>query len=117
MCKEIIKRAQEQGRNVLTEIQSKELLKLSGTSVVDAKLAKSKDEAISLGKQLGLPLVMKIVCSNILHKNDVGGVRPGLKAAKQVSQAYDDIMRAVEHKRFYVAIEGVSLQKKDLTLN
>lgn len=111
MCKEIINRVQEQGRNLLTEVESKALLKLSGISVVDTKLAKSREEAISLGKQLGFPLVMKIVCSNILHKSDVGGVRLGLKTTKQVAQAYDDIMRAVKQERPDAAIEGISVER------
>ncbi len=111
MTEGIIKKAQHQGRTLLTEIESKEFLQRSGVSVVDTKLATSKAAAIAISKQIGFPLVMKIVSPDITHKSDVGGVKLGLKTAKQVGQAYDDILKAVKQKQPDAAAEGVSVQK------
>lgn len=111
MTEEIITRAQNQGRTLLTEIESKELLKQSGISVVDTRLAKSREEAVVLAKLLGFPVVMKIISPDIVHKSDVGGVRLGLKTAKQVAEVYDDILRTVGQKRPEATVEGISVQK------
>ncbi len=111
MTEEIIKKAKNQGRVLLTEIESKELLKRSGVSVVDTKLATSKEEAIALSKQFGFPVVIKIVSPDITHKSDVGGVKLGLKTAKQAGEAYDDILKAIKRKQPQATVEGVSVQK------
>jgi len=68
----IIKKAKSEGRTILTEIESKELLKETGISVNDTKLATSKEEALSMSRQFGLPVVLKIASSGIVHKSDTG---------------------------------------------
>ncbi len=45
---QVLDKAKSEGRSVLTEIEAKELLKQAGISVVDTKLATSKEEAISI---------------------------------------------------------------------
>ena len=107
----IIDRAKKEGRKLLTEIEAKELLKQAGISVVDTKLATSKDEALSIGQQFGFPVVLKIASSDVVHKSDAGGVKLGLRTARQVGKAYDDIVKAIEKKYPQAKIQGVSVQK------
>ena len=111
MTEEITKTAREQGRTLLTEIESKELLKRSGISVVDTKLATSKAEAVALSQQIGFPVVMKIVSPDITHKSDIGGVKLGLKTAEEIGKAYDDIINAVKQKQPEAVVGGVSVQR------
>jgi len=111
MTKSIIKTVQQEGRTLLTEVESKELLSKAGISVVETKLAKSKEEAISISEQLGLPVVLKIASPDIVHKSDAGGVKLGLKTVKQVGKAYDDIMKSMAQKYPRAKIHGVSVQK------
>lgn len=111
MTKSIIKTVQQEGRTLLTEVESKELLSKAGISVVETKLAKSKEEAISISEQLGLPVVLKIASPDIVHKSDVGGVKLGLKTVRQVGKAYEDMMKAMKQKSPQAKIDGVSVQK------
>ena len=111
LTKQIIGMARREGRKTLTEIEAKELLKQAGITVVDTRLAASREEAISISKQLGFPVVMKIASPDILHKSDAGGVKLGLKTAKQVGKAYDDIMEGISQKYARAIIWGVSVQK------
>ncbi|MFC2010719.1 acetate--CoA ligase family protein [Chloroflexota bacterium] len=108
---EIIDKARSESRQVLTEIEAKELLKQAGISVVDTKLATTREEAITISQQLGFPIVLKIASSDVVHKSDAGGVKLGLKTAKQVGKAYDDILRAIRQKFPEAKIQGVSVQK------
>jgi acetyl-CoA synthetase (ADP-forming) len=108
---QIIAKVRNEGRTWLTEIESKELLMEAGINVVDTRMAKSKDEAIRLSQELGFPVVLKVVSPAILHKSDAGGVKVGLRTAKQVAKAYDDIWGAVGKKHPGAVIEGVSVQK------
>ena len=107
----IIDKAKQEGRKLLTEVEAKELLKQAGISVVDTKLAKTREEATSLSQQSGFPVVLKIASSDVVHKSDAGGVKLGLKTAKQVDKAYDDIMKGIKKQYPEAKIQGVSVQK------
>ena len=107
----VIEKARSEGRTLLTEIESKELLKQVGISVSDTKLAVSREEAISISKQFGFPVVLKIASPDVVHKSDAGGVRLGLRTSKQVGKAYDDILAAISQKYPRAMIQGVSVQR------
>ena len=108
---QVIKKARSEGRSLLTEIEAKELLKQAGVNVVDTKLATSREEAISISRQLGFPVVLKIASADVVHKSDAGGVKLDLKTATQAGKAYDDIMKAIKKQYPEAKIEGVSVQK------
>jgi len=95
---------------ILTEVESKELLKQWGIPVVETKLAGTKKEAVSISKEIGFPVVLKIISPNVVHKSDSGGVRLGLANATQVSNAYSEIMSSMRQKYPQAAIQGVSVQ-------
>jgi acyl-CoA synthetase (NDP forming) len=111
VTKPIIDRARSEGRTVLTEVESKEFLKQAGISVTDTKLATSKEEAMAISRQFGFPVALKIASPDIVHKTDAGGVRLGLRTAKQVGKAYEDILAAVSQKHPEARIHGVAVQK------
>jgi len=96
---------------LLTAVESKELLKQAGIPVVEAKLARSKKEAVSMSKETGFPVVLKISSPDIVHKSDSGGVRLGLANATQVGNAYSKIMSSIKQKYPKAVIQGVSVQK------
>jgi acyl-CoA synthetase (NDP forming) len=107
----VIEQARKEGRTVLTEIESKELLGHSGINVNDTRLAKSPSEAASIAGQLGLPVVMKIASPDIIHKSDAGGIRLGLETPEQVERAYGEITKAAGQKHPGARLHGVSVQK------
>ena len=109
--REIIGKARSEGRAILTEVESKELIKQAGISVSQTKLAASKDKAISISKEFGFPVVLKIASPDVVHKSDAGGVKLGLRTSRQVDKAYDDILAAIQQKYPQAVIQGVSVQK------
>ena len=108
---QIMKRAKKEGRNLLTEVEAKDLLKEAGIGVVDTRLAPSREEAVSISQELGFPVVLKIASSDVVHKSDAGGVKLALKTAKQVGKAYDDILKGIKKEYPQAKIDGVSVQK------
>ncbi len=107
----IIDKALSEGRTVLTEIESKELIKQAGIDVSDTRLATSREEAISVARQLGFPVVLKIASPDVVHKSDAGGVKLGLRTAKQVGKAHDDMLATISQKFPQAVVQGVSVQK------
>ncbi len=107
----VVETARKEGRNLLTEIEAKQLLKQAGLNVVETKLARSEDEAVAISRELGFPVVLKIASADVVHKTDAGGVKLNLKTSAQVAKAYDDIMKSVKEKYPEARIQGVSVQK------
>ena len=100
----------KQGRTLLTEVEAKDVLRDAGVSVVDTRLACSRDEAVAISEEIGFPVVLKIASTDITHKSDSGGVKVGLGSAAEVISAYDDIMSSIKQKNPKAKIQGVSVQ-------
>ena len=103
--------ARMEGRAVLTEVESKELLEQADIPVVETRLAKSKKDAITISKELGFPVVLKIASPDIVHKSDSGGVKLGVANATQVGKAYSEIMSSIKEKYPNAAIQGLAIQR------
>ncbi len=108
---EVIDSARSQGRTVLTEIESKQILAEAGIPVASAQLAKTADEAAQLAEKAGFPAVLKIVSPEITHKSDIGGVKVGLASTDEVRTAFDEIVAAARKAEPKARIDGVAVQK------
>ncbi|MFH0846967.1 MAG: acetate--CoA ligase family protein [Chloroflexota bacterium] len=108
---EIIKKARDEGRTILTEIESKELMKEAGIGVVDTFLAASSEEAIAQCCITGFPVGLKITSPDILHKSDAGGVKLNLKTNEEVTQACEDILTSARRYDPKARIHGIAVQK------
>ena len=107
----IMKRARGEGRTVLTEFESKRVLKRAGVPVVETKLAKNQKEAVSISQKIGFPVVLKIVSPDVIHKTDAGGVKLGLGNVAEVKKTYNDILTSVKKKYPRALVHGISVQK------
>lgn len=111
MPSDIIKKASKEKRTVLTEVESKQVMSEAGIYVIETRLAKTKAQAVSVSKEMGFPVALKIVSPDIIHKSDSGGVKLGLANASQVGRAYAEIIAAAKGSNPKAAIHGVSVQK------
>jgi len=109
-AKEILGRARQEKRTVLTEIEAKQLLMQSGINCTDTRLATTKDVAVGLSEQLGYPVVLKVSSVDITHKSDAGGVKVNLNNKAEVENAFDAIMQSCKAAVLTANIEGVSVQ-------
>ncbi len=107
----IFNKAKEEGRSVLTEFESKEVLKQAGIPVVETRLAKTREEAARISREFGFPVAMKIASPDVIHKSDSGGVRLNLNNMKEVKSAYNDIILKVNQQYPHAILHGVSVQK------
>ncbi len=92
-AEEIIRYARTSGRTLLTEYESKQLLAAYGIPVVRTEIAISEDEAVSLAKDIGYPVVLKLHSETVTHKTDVGGVHLNLSNEHAVRVAYSAIAK------------------------
>ncbi len=92
----IIATARSQGRVLLDEFESKQVLSHYGIPTVETRIARSEDEAVSCAHALGYPVVLKIFSRTITHKTDVGGVKLNLEDEPSVRSAFQAIKTSVE---------------------
>jgi acyl-CoA synthetase (NDP forming) len=109
---DIFRKAQEEGRRVLTEVESKQVLAEAGIPCAVARLATTAEEAAAAAREVGLPAVVKVVSPDIVHKTDVGGVRLGLKTPEEVSRAFHEVTAAARQHMPQARILGVSVQRQ-----
>jgi acyl-CoA synthetase (NDP forming) len=108
---DVISTARSQGRRLLNEVEAKQVLAEAGVPVVPAVLARQAGEAMAAAKQMGFPVVLKVVSPDITHKSDVGGVKLNLADEAAVGRAFDEIMAASKKAQPDARIDGVSVQK------
>jgi len=107
----VIARCLAQGKIQLGEMDSVELLKCYGFSLLPSQLAKNEDEAADIGEGMAFPVVMKIVSGQILHKTDVRGVVLGIKSKDDARKAFREIIENARKFRPDAVIDGVMVQK------
>ncbi len=108
---EVIRRARVDGRGALTEIEAKQVFTAYGLPTTATFLAKTEDEAVSLAKKIGFPVVMKIVSPEILHKSDAGGVKVNIKDEASVREAFKTILANAKAYNADANIHGIAIQE------
>ncbi len=99
------------GRDVLTEPEAKELLRLAGVPVTPTRVVPPNPEAtVYAAETVGYPVVLKILSQDIVHKSDVGGVRLNLHDATEVLAAAQAMLQRVAERQPGARIEGFTVQ-------
>ena len=101
----------KEGRKNLLENEAKTVCLEYGIPVTKFELAKNEMEAVKFAEKIGYPVVLKIVSPDILHKSDVGGVIVNLKDAKEVRNAYKQILQNVKKHKAKAKITGILVQE------
>ena len=108
---EIFNKVKKENRKFLLEPEAKTVCTKYGIPVTKFKVAKNEAEAVKFAEEIGYPTVLKIVSPDIIHKSDVGGVIVDLKTAKEVRNAYKQILRNVKRHEADAKIVGVLVQE------
>ena len=108
---EIFKKARKERRTILTEPESREVLKNYKIPLVEGEVVKSFEDADDFAEEVGYPLVLKIVSKDISHKTDVGGVVLDIKNEAELKSKMRDLIRNVKRKSPKSSIEGIFVQK------
>lgn len=110
-AEKLIEKVRGEGRTLLSEFESKQLLYYYGIPVVETLIARNVDQAVQYAERLQFPVVLKLFSETITHKTDVGGVKLNLHNAQEVSRAYKEIEESVSRLATGNDFQGVSVQK------
>lgn len=96
----------------LDEVASKKLLKAYGIPISKEAIAQTAAEAAKIAKQIGFPVVAKVVSAEILHKSDIGGVVLNLNSAAEVKKAFADITARVAKLKGKPKLDGILIAQQ-----
>lgn len=99
-----------QGREVLTEHESKALLAAFRIPVVAAEVARTAGEASAIAQRIGFPVAMKISSADVPHKRAAGGVRLHVRSVEEVHAAFEQILVAVGRSAPDAKIDGIAVE-------
>ena len=71
----------------LSEPEAKEVLAAYGIPILATRIASSAEPAVAVAAEIGFPVAVKILASDLTHKSDVGGVQLDLEGPAAVRAA------------------------------
>lgn len=101
--------ARNAGRNTLDESAGKQLLSTYGISVPQSRVAKSVADVDAVMNGLKMPVVVKVMSPDILHKSDAGGVKVNLHTIAEIKAAMEGMLNAPKIKN--VRIDGFLIEE------
>ncbi|MBM3374383.1 MAG: acetyl-CoA synthetase, partial [Betaproteobacteria bacterium] len=105
----VVSAAKAAGRNALDESAGKALLADYGIRVPQSRVAKGVADVDAVMQGLQVPVVVKVMSPDILHKSDAGGVKINLRSATEVKAAIEDMLAAPKIKG--ARIEGFLVEE------
>ncbi|MFE3174901.1 acetate--CoA ligase family protein [Amycolatopsis sp. NPDC059090] len=108
---EILARAAEEGRSALTAPEGRAICEAYGIPTPQERLATSAEEAVAQATEIGLPVVLKIVSPDILHKTEAGGVLVGLRTEQEVEDGFAAILSNAKAYDASARLAGVQVQQ------
>jgi acyl-CoA synthetase (NDP forming) len=97
-------------RPTIHEHDAKRLLAQHGVTAVPEQLVRSLDDARKAARELGYPVVLKVVADELPHRSDLGLVRVGLANDAALEAAWTALERRLREAAPPAAIDGFVVQ-------
>ncbi len=107
----LIASATSQGRISLLEPEAYEVCKQYDIRVPPFRLVDTKEGAMAAARDIGYPVVLKVVSAEILHKSDIGGVMLGVNSDANLEQSYGKLVENVRRAAPGIRKPNVLVQK------
>ena len=108
--RQIIEMVLSEDRELLTEVEAKEVLSAYEIPTTRQAIAATPDEVGHRARAFEGPTVLKILSRDISHKSDVGGVVLGIETPEEAHAAARDMLKRVATQRPNAKIDGFVVQ-------
>jgi acyl-CoA synthetase (NDP forming) len=108
---EPVKGLPQLGKGTQPEWLGKKALAAAGVRVPAGELARSVDEAASVAKRIGYPVVLKAQAAALSHKTEAGGVMLNLADEAALRTAWDTLTNNIKRVAPGVALDGILVEK------
>jgi acetate---CoA ligase (ADP-forming) len=103
----IVRQARAEDRDHLTEPEGYGVLEAYGIPVTPYRLVGSVDDAAVAARELGYPVVLKVVSPDIVHKTEAGGVRLNLQDESELRREFASLVADVREARPDARTQGI----------
>jgi acetyltransferase len=110
-AKAIIQHALDDGREMLSDPESKAILEAYGIPTIETHIVDTPHMAGEVAKSLPGPYALKILSPNISHKSDVGGVQLNIKSPEDVEVQARNMQTRIRHHCPDAVIRGFTVQR------
>jgi acetate---CoA ligase (ADP-forming) len=107
----ILARAKNQNRQLLTEVDAKELFRACGLTVPRGGLARSASEARKLAGEIAAPVALKAVSPDLPHKSEAGVIRLNVKDDDEVERAFEEILAQARSWNSAARLDGILVEE------
>lgn len=109
-CEIIIQRALKEKRSLLAN-EAQQICNLHHIPTPRSDKASNVDSAVLKAKEIGFPVVLKIISPQILHKSDVGGVVLNIRDEKELKVQYEKLLMGIGKREPSAKVLGVLIEK------
>jgi acetyltransferase len=106
----LVREAIANGRYLLSDPETKAILRTYGMAVVETRQAAGIEEAVAAAQNIGYPVAVKILTPDVMHKSDFGGVALDLDSAEAVRAAAGRMRKRLLELFPQARFEGYSVQ-------
>lgn len=107
----VIDGAVEEGRDLLSEFEGKQVLAAYGVPVVDTRFVETADDAMQAAYDIPGPWALKILSHDVVHKSDVGGVALNLETPAAVRAEVFAMLERVRAAQPDAKVQGFTVQQ------
>ena len=112
----MIQKALQDGRKILTEYESKQVLAAYQIPVTQEILVKKRSDVKKAAKIIGYPLVMKGCSAEIAHKTERGLIHVDLRSDREALRAFDEIMTGMGDQEGDVLLQKMIGGRRELVM-
>ena len=113
---DIIDKAKKEGRTMLSEFESKQVLAAYQIPVTREVITASHEELAKAIGEIGFPLVLKGNSPEIAHKTEKGMIRTDVRNEEEARAGFDQIMAAMEGAEGNVLVQEMVKGQRELVV-
>jgi len=107
----IKKKLDDSEKYFMPENEANEILQCYGFPLLKSRIVRDAAEIEAAVSETGLPVAMKIISADIVHKSDVGGVRIKIKSVEQAKSTFKEIIENARQYNPAARVDGVLIEE------
>jgi acyl-CoA synthetase (NDP forming) len=110
-CEAIIQKVLGEGRSFMLLDEAQQICNLHHIPTPRSYVTMNVDEAVLKAKDIGFPVVLKVISPQILHKSDAGGVILNIRSEEELEVEYEKLIAEVGKREPSAEVVGILVEK------
>lgn len=110
-CETIIQKVLKEGRSFMLINEAQQICNLHHIPTPRSHITLSAEEAVLKAKDIGFPVVLKVISPQILHKSDAGGVILNIRHEEELKAEYEKLVAEVGRREPSAKVVGILIEK------